>query len=93
MPSVVHCTDQYANNRAEVWHRATRQRERHMRRFKSMAHLQRFASINASVQNLFRVGRTCCGPRITACFARGYSPNGTRWRVLPNREEDPRLSE
>ena len=26
MPSVIHCTDQYANNRAEVSHQATRQR-------------------------------------------------------------------
>ena len=32
MPSVVHCTDQYANNRAEVSHQPTRQRERQMRR-------------------------------------------------------------
>jgi putative transposase len=28
MPSVVHCTDQYANNRAKVSHQPTRQRER-----------------------------------------------------------------
>ena len=57
MPSVVHCTDQYANNRAEVSHQSTRQRERQMRRFKSAAHLQRFASVQSVVQNLFRVGR------------------------------------
>ena len=57
MPSVVHCTDQYANNRAEVSHQPTRQRERQMRRFKSPAHLQRFASTHGVVQNLFRVGR------------------------------------
>ena len=57
MPSVVHCTNQYANNRAEVSHQATRQRERQMRRFKSAAHLQRFASVHGVVQNLFRVGR------------------------------------
>ena len=37
MPSVVHCTDRYANNRAEVSHQPTRQRERQMRRFKSAA--------------------------------------------------------
>ena len=35
MPSVLHCTDQYANNRAEVSHQPTRQRERQMRRFTS----------------------------------------------------------
>ena len=57
MPSVVHCTDQYANNRAEVSHQPTRQRERQMRRFKSAVHLQRFASVHGVVQNLFRVGR------------------------------------
>ena len=57
MPSVVHCTEQYANNRAEVSHQPTRQRERQMRRFKSAAHAQRFLSVHGLVQNLFRVGR------------------------------------
>jgi putative transposase len=57
MPSVVHTTEQYANNRAEVSHQPTRQRERQMRRFKSAAHVQRFASVHGLVQNLFRVGR------------------------------------
>ena len=57
MPSVVHCTDRYANNRAEVAHQPTRQRERQMRSFKSAAHVQRFASVHGLVQNLFRVGR------------------------------------
>ena len=57
IPSVVHVTDQYANNRAEVSHQPTRQRERQMRRFKSAAHVQRFASVHGVVQNLFRVGR------------------------------------
>ena len=57
MPSVVHIIDQYANNRAEVSHQPTRQRERQMRRFKSAAHAQRFLSVHGPVQNLFRVGR------------------------------------
>jgi putative transposase len=57
MPSVLHSTRQYANNRAEVSHQPTRQRERQMRRFKSAAHLQRFASVHGVIQNLFRVGR------------------------------------
>ena len=57
MPSVVHVTDQYANNRAEVSHQPTRQRERQMRRFKSAAQIQRFASVHGIVQNLFRVSR------------------------------------
>ncbi len=57
MPSVVHSTEQYENDRAEVSHQPTRQRERQMRRFKSAGHVQRFASVHGVVQNLFRVGR------------------------------------
>ena len=57
MPSVHHCTMQYANNRAEVSHQPTRQRERHMRRFKSLRHVQRFLSVHRPVNNLFRIGR------------------------------------
>ncbi len=57
MPSVVDGTDQCANNRAEVSHERTRLRERQMRGFMSVGHLQRFASVHGVVQNLFRVGR------------------------------------
>jgi putative transposase len=57
MPDVVHDTDRYANNRAEVSHEPTRQRERSMRRFKSMSQPQRFLSVHGMVQNLFRFGR------------------------------------
>ncbi len=57
MPSVIHSTRQYENNRAEVSHQPTRQRERQMRRFKSSAHAQRFLSVHGLVLNLFRVGR------------------------------------
>ena len=57
MPSVAHDTNQYANNRAEVSHEPTRQRERGMRRFKSIAQAQRFLSVHGIIQNLFRVGR------------------------------------
>ena len=45
MPSVVYNTEQYENNRAEVSHQPTRQRERQMRRFKSPAQAQRFLSV------------------------------------------------
>ena len=57
MPSVVHSTRQYENNRAEVSHQSTRQRERQMRGFRSVAHAQRFLSVHGVVLNLFRVGR------------------------------------
>ena len=67
MPSVVHCTDQYANNRAEVSHQPTRQRERQMRRFKSAAHPATVRIGARVVQNLFRVGRIYYGPSTTGC--------------------------
>ena len=57
MPSVVYSTRQYENNRAEVSHQPTRQRERQIRRFRSAAHAQRFLSVQGVVLNLFRVGR------------------------------------
>ncbi|MBN4048004.1 IS6 family transposase [bacterium AH-315-O15] len=56
MPSVVHSTRQHENNRAEVSHQSTRQREHQMRRFKSVGHAQRFLSVHGLVRNLFRVG-------------------------------------
>ena len=57
MPSVVHSTTQYENNRAELSHQPTRQRERQMREFRSAAHVQRFVAVHGLVRNLFRVGR------------------------------------
>ena len=57
MPSVNHDTDQYANNRAEVSHQPTRQRERQMRRFKSPRQAQIFLSVHGVVLNLFRLSR------------------------------------
>ena len=57
MPSVDHNTDRYANNRAEVSHQPTRQRERKMRGFKSAAQAQRFLSVHGVIRNLFNLGR------------------------------------
>jgi len=57
MPLVTHDTRQYANNRGEVSHQPTRQRERQMRRFKSPHQCQRFLHVHGVIQNLFRVGR------------------------------------
>jgi putative transposase len=57
IPEVIHVTDQYANNRGEQRHEATRVRERGMRRFKSVIQAQRFVTAHAAVQNLFNLGR------------------------------------
>jgi putative transposase len=61
IPDSIHMTDQYANNRAEQSHEATRVRERGMRRFKSMRQAQRFVSVHAAVQNLFNLSRHLVG--------------------------------
>ena len=45
------------NNRAEVSHQPTRQRERQMRRYKSPRHAQRFLSAHAQINNVFRCRR------------------------------------
>jgi putative transposase len=63
MPSVVHCQDRYANNRAEVSHQHTRQHERQMRRFKSPGQAQHFLSVHSQVHNVFRVGRHLMGAK------------------------------
>ena len=57
MPSVIHDTTPYANNRAEASHQPTRQRERQMRGFRSPDHAQRFLQVHGLIQNLFRVSR------------------------------------
>lgn len=57
MSESIHDTSQYANNRAEQSHEATRVRERGMRRFKSVRQAQRFLGAHAAVSNLFNLGR------------------------------------
>ena len=57
VPDSIHDTSKYANNRSELSHQPTRVRERVMRRFKSMTQAQRFLDTNASVYNLFNLGR------------------------------------
>ncbi len=57
MPGVDHSTVQYENNRAEVSHQPTRQRERQMRGFKSAGQAQRFLSVHGVILNFFRFAR------------------------------------
>jgi putative transposase len=62
MLDVIHDNPQYANNRADQSHVATRVRERGMRgaafrRFKSVRRAQRFLVAHAAVSNLFNHGR------------------------------------
>jgi putative transposase len=52
VPDVIHDTSQYANNRAEQSHEATRVRERGMRKFKSTGQAQRFVGVHAAVTSM-----------------------------------------
>ena len=54
MPGVEHRQHKGLNNRAELSHPPTRQRERPMRRFKSPGHAQRFLSTHDPINNHFR---------------------------------------
>ena len=81
-----------ANNRAENSHQPTRERERRMRRFKSMCHAQRFLSVHGQVTNHFRPGQ----PRLRAChyrqtmhrrFRRMACDCAYRWRSVRSRDE------
>ena len=53
LPGVEHRQHRYLNNRAESAHQPTRQRERHMHRFKSPGHAQRFLSAHGPITQHF----------------------------------------
>lgn len=57
IPGVEHRQHKGLNNRAELSHQPTRQRERQMRRFKSPGHAQRFLSAHGPINTLFRSHR------------------------------------
>ena len=57
MPGVEHRQHKGLNNRAELSHQPTRQRERQMRRFKSPEQVQRLLSAHGPINNVFRCRR------------------------------------
>jgi putative transposase len=57
VPTVPHNTNQYANNLCEASHRATREKERQMNRFRTVATAQRFSVLHGLVRNLVNWGR------------------------------------
>ena len=52
-----HVTKQYQNNIAEISHQKTRQQQRQMRQFKSIAQAQRFLACHGVINNHFRQQR------------------------------------
>ncbi|GGE80997.1 IS6 family transposase [Massilia psychrophila] len=57
MAGVEHRQHKGLNNRAELSHQPTRQREKQMRRFESLGHAQRFLSAHGPINNAFRCQR------------------------------------
>jgi putative transposase len=57
MPWVTHRQSKYLHNRGENSHQPTRQRERAMKRFKSLRHAQRFLSAFSDICAHFRPRR------------------------------------
>jgi putative transposase len=55
LPGVEHRQHKGLNNRVELSHQPTRQKERQMRRFKSPGQAQRFLSAQGPIGNLFRI--------------------------------------
>jgi len=53
----IHDTSQYSNNRAEQSHQPNRNRERGMKKFRSIKQAQPFLNVHATVNNLFNLGR------------------------------------
>ena len=81
-PEAIHVTDQYANNRVEQSHEATRVREQGMRRFKSVKQAQKFVTAHSAVSNLFNLGRHRCALSITEIL--GSVPLVSGVRRLPD---------
>jgi putative transposase len=77
LPGVEHRQSRYLNNRCEVSHQPTRRRERHMRRFKSAGHAQRFLATHTPIVNHFQLRRH----RLTASRYRDARDRAfARWR-------------
>jgi len=69
-------TDRWENNSAENSHQPFRRREREMLRFRCMRSLQKFASVNSFVHDLFKTERSLSTRPLTSGPATPLSPSG-----------------
>lgn len=85
MPSVSHLRGWRQNNRIENSHQSVRQRERGLRRFKSLRHAARYCSVFSTVCNQLRLGRhALTAPNYRTVMRR-------RWREWDVVSEDDRV--
>jgi putative transposase len=78
LPSVEHRQHKRLNNRAENSHQPTRQRERTMRRFKSVGHAQRFLAAQGPIRDHFVPAAIVSQHNSIGPSDRGGSRSGTR---------------
>ncbi|MEZ5731767.1 MAG: IS6 family transposase [Paracoccaceae bacterium] len=72
-------TGRWENNRAKNSHLAFRRRERAMLRFRQMRSLQKFATVHASIYNLFNTERSLASRHL---FKRSRAAALAEWRGL-----------
>jgi putative transposase len=68
IPTVPHNTNQHANNLCEASHRATREKQRQMKRFRTASTAQRFLVLHSLVRNLINWGRHAMSAAIYRYF-------------------------
>jgi putative transposase len=90
LSGVNHNTGRYANNRAEASHQPTRQRERHMRRFKSAGQAQRFLlpprCRPESLSSRPPFAEFAESPNLTIAILRGLADRDSRLNRLDNNQ-------
>lgn len=79
LPVSQHVSDKGQNNRAENSHQPTRQRERRMRGFKSVAQAQKFLSIYSQMCNFFGLVRHTISAQI---YRQLLASRLAEWRLL-----------
>ncbi|WP_392560767.1 DDE-type integrase/transposase/recombinase [Orbus mooreae] len=82
--STPHITQQYANNRAENSHQATRLREKKMRKFKSLKQAQLFLSCFGNIYDHFNCARHLCSAKAFRILAeRRFKEWGAITQIAP----------
>ncbi|WVD60928.1 hypothetical protein RHO11_10595 [Orbus mooreae] len=77
-------TQQYANNRAENSHQATRLREKKMRKFKSLKQAQLFLSCFGNIYDHFNCARHLCSAKTFRILAeRRFKEWGAITQIAP----------
>jgi hypothetical protein len=86
-----HDTNQYANNLYEASHRGTCEKERQMKRFRTVATAQRFLVLRRLVRNFLDWGRHAMSPAPIGTSGRIRATLG-RWQRAPHANPNQHIS-